>query len=177
MGAGKTTVGALLASRLSCAFVDVDQLVEQKAGMRISEIFAAQGEGGFRRLESEAIREIACGSYGSYGFRQVIALGGGAVLRRENRLRIAGSGVSFYLSACPKSLFSRLQGASDRPLLALRGGEELERRIETMLRARKRFYRRADFMIATDQKTPDQVALLVNDQLIMREMRGKRGKA
>lgn len=109
MGSGKTTVGRILATRLGWDFVDTDQLVEERSGMAIPELFATHGEAGFRALETEVIREV------SRGDRQVIATGGGAVLDPANRLALRMAGVVVHLKASPELLWRRVSN-SDRPL-------------------------------------------------------------
>lgn len=127
-GSGKSTVARLVAVRLGWSCLDADVLLEQRAGMSIREVFATEGEAGFRDRESAVLREV-CALRG-----YVIATGGGVVLRPENRERIAQAGPSVYLSADVETLWARIAGdattADRRPALGVGGREEVERIVE-----------------------------------------------
>lgn len=110
-GAGKTTVGRQLARRLQRRFVDADHEVEARTGVRIPVIFDIEGEQGFRDRESRVIAELADGS------GQVVATGGGVVLRSENRTALRRGGTVVYLQATPRLLFERTRLDPNRPLL------------------------------------------------------------
>jgi shikimate kinase len=112
MGAGKTTVGRLIARRLKRPFFDSDQEIEHRCGVDIRAIFDIEGEAGFRARESQVIAELAARE----GI--VLATGGGAVLDRENRRRLAAAGTVVYLHARPEALFERVRHDKHRPLLA-----------------------------------------------------------
>ena len=111
MGAGKTTVGRLLARRMKRAFVDSDHEIEQRCGVPVPVIFDIEGELGFRARESQVIAEL-CGREGI-----VLATGGGAVLDAENRRRLAARGTVVYLHAPPDNLYVRVRHDRNRPLL------------------------------------------------------------
>src|SRR5580658_9420688 len=102
MGAGKTTVGLLLAQELGWDYSDSDAEVEADTGMTVPELFAAKGEGAFRDAEAQALAR-ACASEAPC----VIAVAGGAVLRAENRTLIVASGTVIWLRATPAVLASR----------------------------------------------------------------------
>ncbi len=112
MGAGKTTIGRLLARRLKLRFYDADQEVERRCGVKIPVIFEIEGEAGFRAREQQAIAELTALN----GI--VLATGGGAVMAEENRRRLAASGTIVYLNARPEDLFDRVRQDRNRPLLA-----------------------------------------------------------
>ncbi len=112
MGAGKTTVGRLLARRLKMRFVDCDHEVERRCGVKIPVIFEIEGEAGFRSREQQAIAELTALD----GI--VLATGGGAVLAEENRRRLAAAGTVVYLRARPEDLYERVRHDRNRPLLA-----------------------------------------------------------
>jgi shikimate kinase len=128
-GSGKTSVGKCLAQRLSLSFVDTDTLIVQRAGRSIREIFEREGETGFRARESQIIREVAAWD------RQVIALGGGAVLNPANieALKAGGRATVVWLQAAPEILHQRIaaDGASSatRPNLTAAGGLEEVRKL------------------------------------------------
>lgn len=111
MGCGKTTVGRRLAVRLEREFIDADKELEERCGVPITTIFELEGEDGFRRRESQLIDDLTRMS------GVVIATGGGAVLRPENRERLASRGFVIYLRASAAELWQRLRRDRVRPLL------------------------------------------------------------
>jgi len=112
MGAGKTTVGRMLARRLKLRFFDSDQEIERRCGVKVPVIFEIEGEAGFRAREEQAIAELTA----LEGI--VLATGGGAVLAGDSRRRLASRGTVVYLNASPEDLFERLRHDRNRPLLA-----------------------------------------------------------
>jgi shikimate kinase len=111
MGVGKTSVGRLLAQVLGREFVDTDRLIEERTGADIPWIFDVEGEQGFRDREAQVITELeSCSGL-------VIATGGGAILREENRQSMRRGGHVIYLRVAPDVLFRRLAGDKTRPLL------------------------------------------------------------
>lgn len=111
MGTGKSTVGPLLADALGWQFVDMDALIEQREGRTIREIFGAEGEPYFRRLETELCRELN-------GWRErVIATGGGTLVSPQNLAIVAPQNVIICLDCEPDVLWQRLSTATDRPML------------------------------------------------------------
>jgi shikimate kinase len=114
MGSGKTTVGRRVAALLDRPFVDADEALEARAGRPIAEIFAEDGEEGFRDLESAVLADLLEAEEPS-----VIASGGGAVLREVNRERLGAADVTVvWLDASPAFLASRIERKAHRPLLA-----------------------------------------------------------
>ena len=112
MGAGKSTVGRLLARRLKLRFLDCDQEIERRCGVKIPLIFEIEGETGFRARESEVLTEVTT----LKGI--VLATGGGTILADDNRRRLAGYGTVIYLRARPEDLYNRVRHDRNRPLLA-----------------------------------------------------------
>lgn len=110
-GAGKTTVGRQLARRLQRSFVDADHEIEARTGVRIPLIFDIEGEQGFRDRESKVIAELADQA------NLIVATGGGAVLRPENRALLKQGGTVVYIRAVPNLLFERTRLDPNRPLL------------------------------------------------------------
>jgi shikimate kinase len=138
-GSGKTTNGKRLADQLWQPFVDTDELIVRKAGKTIREIFDQQGEQAFRDLESEIVREAMLLQ------EQVISLGGGALLREENRAAIKASGHKvIYLKCDPQELHKRIsadpQSSATRPNLTAAGGLE---EVKHLLEVREPTYRAA----------------------------------
>ena len=111
MGAGKTTVGRILARELKHRFVDTDHEIELRTGVDIPTIFEIEGEQGFRRRESQVIDELTRES------NIVLATGGGVVLDPDNRNRLRENGIVVYLAASPETLNERTRHDRARPLL------------------------------------------------------------
>lgn len=159
MGSGKSAVGRLLAERLDRPFIDTDTLIEAEAGCTIPAIFAAEGEEGFRRREAEVIARAAAGD------GQVIATGGGAVLRPENRDALRRNGLVIWLDAPPEALYRRVraQGIRRRPLLA---GPDPLGRLRALAAARAPAYAAAAHVrIATDARPLDDIVAEIADIL------------
>ncbi len=155
-GTGKSTIGQRLAMTLGWDFVDADVEIEQRCQTSIRELFASEGEAGFRDREAALLAELAnrepC----------VIATGGGCVLRPENRDRLR-TGFVVWLTAAPAMVLQRIQGdpttAERRPNLTAAGGLF---EIEELMNQRQPLYRScADFVIATDLLSPDQLAMAI----------------
>ncbi len=144
MGTGKTAVGKALAKRLDKGFVELDSLIEQKAGKTIPEIFNQDGEVTFRELEIEVTREVAERK------KTVIACGGGVVLNEINIERLRKECIIVYLTASPRVILKRtLSKENERPLLEVSNKAQ---RIQELLRFRKPFYERAaDIKIDTSK--------------------------
>ncbi|MDR5693789.1 MAG: 3-dehydroquinate synthase [Armatimonadota bacterium] len=155
MGTGKTAVGERLAGRLGWAFVDTDGLVEAREGRTIPEIFQSQGEAYFRHLESQVVGEVCLGE------RQVIATGGGVVLRPENRKLLREAGVVISLVAEPEALLARLGSAEGRPLLA----GNVQGNLLRLLREREPLYRDADIVLDVTGKELEDVVNECLDRL------------
>jgi len=153
MASGKSTVGRLVAARLGWEFRDLDRVIADAAGRTIPEIFAAEGEEGFRRRESEALAEAAALR------RTVIATGGGAACREPNLSRMLAAGHVVTLAVSPEEVVRRTQGRTNRPLLD--GAADPLAAATALLRAREPFYARAHATIETQALTPDEVAAAV----------------
>ena len=111
MGAGKSTVGRLVARRLKLRFFDSDHEIERRCGVKIPVVFEIEGEAGFRARETQVIAELtALDSI-------VLATGGGAVLSAQNRQLLAARGFVVYLRASPEDLYERVRHDRNRPLL------------------------------------------------------------
>jgi shikimate kinase len=144
MGAGKTTVGRLLARRLGKAFVDTDHEIQKRTGVAIPTIFEIEGEAGFRRRESAVLAELARGS------NLVFATGGGIVLAPENRRLLQENGTVVYLKASVEELFARTRHDRNRPLLQT---ADPRGRLAELFAARDPLYREvADIIIETSRQ-------------------------
>lgn len=156
MGSGKTTVGRRLAARLRWRFVDLDRLVERRAGMPVTEVFRRRGERVFRRIEHRAVRSLArCR-------RCVIAAGGGVLTYAPNRPLLKAAGLRVWLQV-PVAVIARRVRGSSRPLLASARGNPaaLRRLIGRLLRTRQPAYASADLTIPAGRGTPSAVADVV----------------
>ena len=148
MGTGKTAVGRAVAAELRMPFLDLDDAIARTAGLTIAQVFAAEGEAGFRARERVALRDAACLS------GTVIATGGGAPLQRASFAPLAQSGLVVLLTADPDELARRLGEGSDRPLL--RG--DLRARIGELLDARRTEYDRLGAPVITTGRPVADVA-------------------
>ncbi|WP_055107536.1 shikimate kinase [Paenibacillus ihumii] len=148
MGTGKSTVGAVVAERSGYRLIDLDQRIEEEAGCTIPELFANQGESYFRDLESALLRKVLQEG------EVVLATGGGAVLREENRSVMLENGWVAALTADLESILKRVGEDPNRPLLA--GGAR--ERLTVLLKERKHAYDFAHIKIDTSGKSPDTLA-------------------
>jgi shikimate kinase len=153
-GTGKTSVARELASHLAYHWVDTDDLIEQMTGKTIASIFADESEAGFREWESRVVTAVIRKR------RTVVALGGGAVLREENRQAICATGPVVWLTASVETILERVAAdsttASRRPNLTTAGGRA---EIETLLAIRTPHYRQcATLVVDTEGKTSAEVA-------------------
>jgi len=150
MGAGKTTIGQRVAERLARPFVDTDTVVEAEAGATVAEIFAKEGERGFRRREAAAIRHVAA-------LRgQVVAVGGGAVMDPETVTHLRGTGDLVLLDAPAAALAERVGDTASRPLLD--ATTPLADQLEALRTARDTAYAAAaSVVIDTDGASLDEV--------------------
>ena len=158
MGAGKSAVGARLAAKLGRPLVDLDHEIERRAGHSIAELFANEGEGGFRKREREALEAVA-------GQRAVIALGGGAAAQPGAAQRLLASGTMVYLRARAETLAARLGDAAGRPLLAGLDAPARLAKLRRLLVEREPSYLRASLVVDTDALDADGVAALVARRL------------
>jgi shikimate kinase len=151
MGAGKSSVGRILARRLGRCFVETDDMITAKEGVSIPEIFATKGEAYFRCAEEEALRLLASKS------GDVIATGGGLPCAEGRPAALRALGTVVWLSGEFDTLHRRALQAGERPMLAGRTRQQ----VESLYRAREPFYRQADLEVDTTAIGPDQVAASV----------------
>jgi 3-dehydroquinate synthase len=154
-GTGKSTIGQRLAKNLHLPFIDLDRVIETNAGMSIPQIVEIQGESAFRELETKTLKNLP-------NEESVIALGGGALLREENRALAESNGKVILLTAELDTLLMRLnEDANERPLLA----GDLKSKLATLLEHRREHYASFALKFDVDNKTAEQNAHHAQDIL------------
>ncbi|WP_396588367.1 shikimate kinase AroK [Bermanella sp. R86510] len=157
MGAGKSTIGRLLSQELKLYFKDSDREIEDRCGCDIPWIFDVEGEAGFRDREAQAIDEITQES------GVLLATGGGAVIRPENRQHLAARGTVVYLRTSVEQQLARTSKDKNRPLLQKPNPRKI---LETLMQQRDPLYREiADIIIHTDDNNPKLVVQEIVKQL------------
>lgn len=149
MGVGKSTVGQILATILGFEFFDTDRVIETRAGKRISDIFAQEGEARFRTLESELVHELES----RHGL--VISTGGGLVVNPDNLASLKKHALVVCLWASPGVIFSRVRHQTHRPLLQT---PDPEAKIVEMLEIRRPAYQQADVLVGVDFRSAGDTA-------------------
>ena len=158
MGAGKTTVGERYAKKHGLPMVDTDWLIEERAGMTISEIFAQKGEDEFRRTETAVLQTLLSDTQ-----EKVISVGGGLPLREENRRLLKQLGTVIYLEVNPETVLKRLKGDTTRPLLQ---GGDVTQRVKEFLAVRGPIYREAAEMIVdVNDRTVDEIVAELEERM------------
>lgn len=158
MGVGKTVVGQALAHRLGLNFVDLDELIVERTGKPISEIFKEKGEAEFRRIEKRITEEIAAKD------NQVIACGGGTVLDDENVVRLRKSSKLIFLTADVETIIDRTKDDEGvRPLINV---EDRVKEIRNLLDQRyNKYLEAADLVVETSYGNPDEIAMEIEETL------------
>lgn len=157
MGAGKTTIGRLVARHLGRDFYDSDQEIERRTGVNIPCIFELEGETGFRRREAAVIAELAQME------NIVLATGGGAVLLPENRAMLKQHGIVVYLRATVHELWLRTRNDRNRPLLRT---ENPQQKLEQLIVVRDPLYREvANLVIDTGGQSVNSIVSQIEKQL------------
>ena len=168
MASGKSTIGPILANTLGWKFIDLDKEIEKREKKKITQIFSDEGEEYFRQRETELLREV------SIGDRLIISLGGGTLIKPENRDFIMSTGKLIFLKTSPRIAYERLKYKNDRPVLINNGEEEMDRetyieRIESLMEKRKDIYSIADFTFNTDSdsvgKTVDKITRVIRNSI------------
>lgn len=150
MGTGKSTISKKLAQKLNLHTIEMDAEIERRNSMKISEMFEKHGEPYFRDLETQLLEEIAqtepC----------IISCGGGAVLRPENVALMKASGLIVLLDAKPETIYDRVKGSTERPILNNNMSVEF---IGELMAKREAVYRQScDAAVATDDRSPMEIA-------------------
>lgn len=158
MGAGKSTIGRLLAQELKLSFVDSDREIEARAGANIPWIFDVEGETGFRNREQAVIEELAASD------NLVLATGGGVVKREANRAALAGGGFVVYLQTSVDQQLERTAKDKNRPLLQTENPRAV---LEALMEERDPLYQSVcDLLIHTDRRHPRAVVSTIVRQLV-----------
>ena len=154
MGAGKTTVGKKLASKLSFDFVDIDNLIEAKEKTSVANIFKIKGENYFRLLEIKiTLNQLSKKN-------TVISLGGGAFLNNSIQKKIKSSSISFWLDVSVKKLIQRLSKSKKRPLLIKKN---LGETISKIYLTRWKTYNRSDYRIKCESLKIDEIVYKIKN--------------
>jgi shikimate kinase len=157
MGSGKSTIGNILAKKLGRDFLDSDHFIEDRTGVDIARIFDIEGENGFRDRESSALEDLLGQD------NQVVATGGGSVLRKENQALLRSKGYIVFLDTTVNQQMQRLRRDKKRPLLQTDNPRE---RLEALFKARRPIYLDlADLAVKTDQKQARRLASEIINQL------------
>ncbi len=157
MASGKSRVGRAVAEKLGRTFVDTDALIAERAGKTVSDIFVQDGEAVFRKMERDAIAEIAADTN-----PRVVALGGGTLTQPENLALIRKTGILVRLWATPETLSERIGRKNTRPLMTGLSPEERLEKIRTMLAEREMYYSCADFSVeSSNAYSEDRVVFRV----------------
>ncbi len=149
MGTGKSSVGQLVAAQLHFGFVDTDELIQSRAGKSIPEIFSQSGEKMFRGLEAQLVSDLAQMQ------RTVISTGGGLAANAANLASLKKHALVVCLWASPEAIWERVRDQAHRPLLQ---APDPLGKIRELLQAREPFYRQADALVNTEQRSAKEVA-------------------
>lgn len=149
MGVGKSSVGRLVAAELQFEFVDTDEVIETRTGVKVSEIFAMHGEAVFRKFERELVEEMAAWS------GRVISTGGGLVVEPDNLASLKSHSLVVCLWATPDTIYQRTKHQTHRPLL--QAAEPLVK-IRELLGTREAAYKQADVLVNTEQRSIKEIA-------------------
>lgn len=156
MGAGKTTLAKKMASKLGCQWIDTDQEIEKKEGVKVSEIFEVRGEAYFRALEKQLIDELIPSN------NIVVATGGGLPCFNNLMETLNQLGTTIYLERTPKELFQRVkQATNSRPLIAHKSDEELLEYIKTTMEKRREIYLQSNIVVDRFSQTPEKIIALI----------------
>ena len=167
MGTGKSSVGRLAAAHLRYEFIDTDDLIEQRSGKSITEIFSGQGEAGFREIERQMAAEMT-------GWRRkVIATGGGLAANEANLASLKQHALVVCLWASPEEIWERVRDQAHRPLLQ---GPDSLGKIRALLEQRTPFYRQADVLVNTGMRSAREVAQQVLHQFHSARLRPTSGE-
>ena len=159
MGAGKTTIGKLLADELKLEFIDSDQEIENRTGADIAWIFDMEGEEGFRKREEKVIEELTAKN------KIVLATGGGAVLSEQSRRLLHSRGTVIYLMTTINQQLERTRKDQKRPLL--QNVDDPEAKLRSLMEEREPLYREiADHMVMTNRRSVKTVSMEITKYIL-----------
>ncbi|MDB3903692.1 shikimate kinase [Candidatus Pelagibacter sp.] len=151
MGSGKSSIGAMVSKKLKIPFIDIDNLIEEHAGMTVSEIFEVNGEDYFRNLEEKiTIKSLK-------HKKVVVSLGGGSFINDKIRKDVLTNHFSFWLNWDDLVLIKRIKGSKKRPLAS----KSSEQEIKTIINKRKKVYSKADFKINCNKLTKSEIVKII----------------
>lgn len=163
MGTGKSSVGQSIAAELHFSFLDTDQLIEQRAGKSVAEIFAADGEPAFRDWERRIVAELAERT------KTVIATGGGLPADEANLASLKSHSLVVCLWASPEKIWERVRGQTHRPLL---NDPDPLAKIRRLIAAREPYYRQAHVLVNTEMRSVREVAQQVTHHFLAARAEG-----
>ena len=147
MGSGKSSIGTMVSKKLNVPFIDIDNLIEEHAGMTISEIFESNGESYFRNLEEKiTIKSLKRKNV-------IVSLGGGGFINDKIRKDVLINHFSFWLNWDDLVLIKRIKGSKKRPLVSI----STEQEIKSIINKRKKIYSKANFKINCDKLTKSEI--------------------
>ncbi len=149
MGSGKSTISDYLSTVFDMKLVEMDQVIAEKEGMSIPDIFSTYGEEYFRNLETDLLKELQTGE------SCIISCGGGVALRQENVVEMKKNGRVVLLTASPETIYERVKDSNDRPILE--GNKNVEFIADMMEKRREKYEAAADVVVQTDNKTILQI--------------------
>lgn len=144
MGAGKSTVSEYLKDTYGMETAEMDQVIAEREGMTISDIFSIHGEEYFRNLETNLLKEL------QFRKNTVISCGGGAVLREENVVEMKKNGCVVFLTVTPETVYQRVKDSDERPIL--NGRKNIDYIMELMEKRKEKYEAAADVIVATDNR-------------------------
>ena len=149
MGSGKSTIGPILANTVGWDFYDLDKIIEDKVGLKVTEIFEKFGEEYFRKIEKDTLHELILKG------NIIVSLGGGTIANLDNLNLVKKTGKLIYLKTSPGIIYERLRFKRDRPVLNLDGTINLDKnqfveKISKLMNTRNKYYNQADITIDTD---------------------------
>ena len=152
-GSGKSTVGKFLSDKTGFGFIDLDSLIEETEGLKITEIFAKFGEKYFRTLETDMIKTL------KYKNSFILSTGGGTFQNEDNILLLKNLGTVFYLNVSPDIIYERIKGDKTRPLL---NTKDPKAALFDLLLKRDENYKKADYTVNAAQNVDDTANEILN---------------